>query len=271
MRKSLAFGVAVVAALTLVAGCDSGESSDSGAQTPGIPSSSVDPTPSATEPTTAPTAQPEPTQTPTAAPKPTKLKSGAKGAAVLALQHRLVALGYWVGKTDGNFGSATQQAVYALQKASGLGRDGVVGPKTKQALDQGVHPKARSAPGTGHLIEINLTEQLLMVVDNGQVTQVFNTSTGSNKHYEYDGGTYLADTPPGHFTVGRQIDGWRHGPLGPLWRPKYFNGGIAVHGAPSVPAYPASHGCARVSIAAMNWLWANNKIPLKAKVWVYNA
>jgi lipoprotein-anchoring transpeptidase ErfK/SrfK len=71
--------------------------------------------------------------------------------------------------------------------------------------------------------------------------------------------------------MGRQIDGVRHGPLGDLWRPKYFNGGIAIHGSPSIPPYPASHGCARLSNAAMNWIWATNKIPLKTKVWVYNS
>ncbi|HWS33270.1 MAG TPA: L,D-transpeptidase [Actinoplanes sp.] len=70
-------------------------------------------------------------------------------------------------------------------------------------------------------------------------------------------------------SAGRQIDGWRDAPLGLLWRPKYFNGGIAVHGAPSVPPYPASHGCARVSIAAMTWLWKNDALPLKTTVWVY--
>jgi hypothetical protein len=36
-----------------------------------------------------------------------------------------------------------------------------------------------------------------------------------------------------------------------------------------VPPYPASHGCARVSITAMNYLWTTGKIPLKTKVWVY--
>ena len=270
MTRALTFAMVAAVAVTLAAGCDSGKSPDTGAQAPGVPSSSVDPAPSVPAPTTSATATPEPTQTPTPTP-PKKLKSGAKGAAVLTLQQRLVALGYWNGKTDGKFGSTTQQAVYALQKAAGISRDGVVGPKTQRALDQGVRPTARSKAGTGHLIEINLTRQLLMIVDNGRVTQVFNTSTGSNEHYEHDGETYLADTPTGHFKVGRQIDGWRHGPLGPLWRPKYFNGGIAVHGAPSVPAYPASHGCTRVSIAAMNWLWANNKLPLKTNVWVYKA
>jgi lipoprotein-anchoring transpeptidase ErfK/SrfK len=200
-----------------------------------------------------------------------KLKAGAKGAAVLTLQKRLTELGYWNGKADGKFGGTTQQAVYAVQKAADLDRDGVVGPKTQKALDEGVRPKAKSAAGSGRLVEINLKKQLLMFVDDGQVTAILNTSTGSNRNYEYQGQTYLADTPPGHFRVSRQIDGWRHGPLGPLWRPKYFNGGIAVHGAPSVPAYPASHGCTRVSISAMNWIWSTDKIPLKTKIWVYRA
>ncbi|MEU4155515.1 L,D-transpeptidase family protein [Actinoplanes sp. NPDC026670] len=196
-----------------------------------------------------------------------KLKSGLKGDDVLALQQRLTELGYWNGKADGKFGSTTQQAVYALQKAAGVNRDGTVGPKTWKALTEGVRPKARSTTGT--LVEIDLKRQLLLLVAGGQVTQIFNTSTGSNEYYEQEGQTYLADTPRGKFKVGRQIDGWRNAPLGLLWRPKYFNGGIAVHGAPSVPPYPASHGCARVSVAAMNWLWKNDAIPLKTRVWVY--
>jgi lipoprotein-anchoring transpeptidase ErfK/SrfK len=134
-----------------------------------------------------------------------------------------------------------------------------------------VRPTAKSKAGSGYLVEINLKKQLLMLVKDGQVVTTLNTSTGSNEHYEYEGQTYLADTPTGKFKVGRQIDGMRHGPLGDLWRPKYFNGGIAVHGSPSIPGYAASHGCARLSNAAMNWIWATDKIPLKTKVWVYNA
>ena len=195
------------------------------------------------------------------------LRNGDKGAEVKALQERLTALGYWNGKADGNFGSLTRQAIFALQKAAGLTRDGVVGPKTRRALKSGVRPKATSS--TGHVVEINLRRQLLLLVDHGEVRTILNTSTGSNQYYEYEGERYLAVTPRGRFRASRQIDGWRNGPLGPLWRPKYFNGGIAVHGAYSVPPYPASHGCARVSIPAMNWIWASNKLPLKTRVWVY--
>jgi hypothetical protein len=274
MRKALTYAVAVAAAVSLASGCGSDDSPDTGAQAPAVRSSAPAESPSATisaPSAPSPTASSSPSATPTPSPSatPKKLKIGAKGADVLALQKRLTELGYWNGKADSKFGGTTQQAVFALQKAAGIGRDGVVGPKTQKALDQGVRPAARSKAGTGHLVEISLKKQLLMIVDDGRVTRVFNTSTGSNENYEHDGQTYLADTPRGRFKVGRQIDGWRHGPLGPLWRPKYFNGGIAVHGAPSVPPYPASHGCSRVSVAAMNWLWANDAIPLKTKVWVY--
>jgi peptidoglycan hydrolase-like protein with peptidoglycan-binding domain len=267
MRRARALAIAAAMALTLAVGCDSDQPAQTGAQPSGVPQTSApQPSPSSPSPTTA-TTPAEPSRTPTKPPAPRKLKSGATGADVRALQERLADLGYWNGKADGKFGSTTQQAVFAAQKAAGIGRDGTVGPKTRKALDQGVRPKARSTEG--HVIEISLKKQLLMVVDDGTVKQIFNTSTGSNEHYQYQGRTYLADTPSGKFKVGRQINGWRNGPLGPLWRPKYFNGGIAVHGAPSVPAYPASHGCARVSISAMNWMWSNDIIPLKTRVWVY--
>jgi peptidoglycan hydrolase-like protein with peptidoglycan-binding domain len=262
MRKVLTFVLTAGTALTLAAGCSGNGTTE--AQSPGVPSSpaSLSPAPS---PSVSPSASPKPTKRPA----PKKLKVGAKGAEVVALQTRLTELGYWNGKADGHFGGTTQQAVFALQKAAGIGRDGTVGPRTRKALDAGVRPKAKSKTGTGYLVEINLKKQLLMFVKNGAVIATLNTSTGSNMHYTYQGDTYLADTPTGHFKVGRQIDGVRHGPLGDLYRPKYFNGGIAVHGSPSIPPYPASHGCARLSNAAINWIWSTGKIPLKTKVWVY--
>lgn len=242
--------------------------SESRAATPG---GSTTGTPGATR---GPASSSPPGAAPTATPsrKPSagsdgKLTRGESGPEVLALQKRLAELGYWNGTADGEFGPLTVQAVYALQKAAGIGRDGAVGPKTRKALDQGVRPKAKSS--SGHRVEIDLKRQLLMIVDDGKVTKIFNTSTGSNENYQQDGNTYRAVTPPGKFKVGRQIDGWRHAPLGDLYRPKYFNGGIAIHGAYSIPPYPASHGCARLSIAAMDWLWKSGEVPIGTSVWVY--
>ena len=67
----------------------------------------------------------------------------------------------------------------------------------------------------------------------------------------------------------REIDGYRHAPLGTLYRPKYFYHGIAFHGYPSVPPEPASHGCVRVTNAAMDWLWEHDRAPIGRTVRVY--
>ena len=77
--------------------------------------------------------------------------------------------------------TAPQQAVWALQKAAGLPRDGVVGPDTWAALSGGVVPQPRTT--SGYVIEINLALDLLMVVDNGHLEWTLNTSTGGGYTY----------------------------------------------------------------------------------------
>lgn len=242
----------------LLAGCGTG----GGTQPPVDASITASTTPA---PTSSSAAGPEASPTPTS---PAVLRRGAEGPTVTALQQRLGELGYWLGPRDGRFGDLTQQAVYALQKAAGLSRDGVVGPKTRAALARGDRPSARST--AGHVIEIDLDRQLLLVVDDGKVGVVLSTSTGTFENYVSQGVTHLADTPRGHWRVYREVDAWDPSPLGRLYRPRYFNSqGIAVHGYPSVPPYPASHGCARVSLAAMDWIWEQDVMPIGARVWVY--
>lgn len=65
------------------------------------------------------------------------LRKGDKGEAVAALQKKLIGLGYDLGRwgADGDFGAATERAVKAFQKASGLTDDGIVGEKTRKALE----------------------------------------------------------------------------------------------------------------------------------------
>ncbi|RPF22418.1 L,D-transpeptidase family protein [Myceligenerans xiligouense] len=180
---------------------------------------------------------------------------GEQGEHVARMQERLRQLGYQVTSADGVYGGETWQAVVAFQKVAGLGRDGVVGPATQKALDNGVVPVSRYG-GTG--IEVDLGRQVLLVVENGTVTRTFNASSGNGESYEALGAQYVANTPSGSYTVYRQVDGMRESSLdlGSLYRPKYFTGGIAVHGSPSIPAYPASHGCIRVSNTAMDWIWS---------------
>lgn len=230
------------------------------------------PEPTVTRPApTTTTVAPKPTSTPKPTPKPVPtegdtLHAGDKGPYVKQVQQRLAALGYWNGTADGVYGGLTSQAVMALQKAAGLGRDGVFGPATRRALQNGVRPASRVG-GTG--IEIDKARQLLLVVRGGRVTMILNTSTGSGQQYTSQGVTRTALTPSGTFSTFRSVNHLDKGPLGDLWRPRYFNGGIAVHGAGNVPGYPASHGCARVSNPAMDMIWANDIMPIGGRVTVY--
>jgi len=192
------------------------------------------------------------------------LRPGSKGKAVLAAQKRLAALGYWLGTPDGVYGPATTHAVTALQKVAGLGRDGILGPKTARALAAGVRPKV--ATKSGDVVEVDLARQVLLVVHRGKARFVLNASTGSGRYYTVNGVTKHAVTPKGRYRVFRGVNGWDKGPLGSLYRPRYFNGGIAVHGYPSVPSHPASHGCVRVTLGAMDLLWSSKLLPIGRRV-----
>jgi len=195
------------------------------------------------------------------------LELGDSGPAVKALQVRLSSLGYWVGTPDGSFADSTQQAVWALQKAAGLVADGVVGTKTAAALEAGIVPKPRPAPG--YLVEVDLQDDLVMVVNDGKVLHILNTSTGGGYTYVEQGVTSVATTPSGVFHIYNVIDGLDVDPLGALWRPRFFYSGFAIHGDSYVPPYPVSHGCVRVSNEAIDWIWAANIMPIGTEVWVY--
>ena len=218
------------------------------------------PSPSTSKPSPKPTPKPTPTAGDT-------LKPGDSGAYVKTVQQQLSGLGYWLGSADGSYGSLTTQAVMALQKAAGISRDGVFGPQTRKALQAGVRPSSKIG-GTG--VEIDKSRQLLLVLRGGKVTTILNTSTGSGQPYTSSAGTpAIATTPSGSYSVFRAVDKLDKAKLGDLWRPRYFNGGIAVHGAGYVPGYPASHGCARVTNAAIDMIWADNLMPIGSRVVVY--
>ncbi len=65
----------------------------------------------------------------------TTLSLGDEGSDVADLQECLRGLGYDDSLVDGIFGTRTRSAVTDFQRAEGLVADGIVGPDTRQALE----------------------------------------------------------------------------------------------------------------------------------------
>jgi peptidoglycan hydrolase-like protein with peptidoglycan-binding domain len=63
------------------------------------------------------------------------IRKGSTGNPVRRAQKRLTLGGYDTGGVDGIFGAKTESAVKHFQKDRGLARDGIVGPKTWDAID----------------------------------------------------------------------------------------------------------------------------------------
>jgi peptidoglycan hydrolase-like protein with peptidoglycan-binding domain len=198
------------------------------------------------------------------------LHSGLAGPDVRALQRRLAQLHYDVGAINGTFGYDTLHAVIAFEKVQGLTRDGVVGLSVFRRLDRPRIPTLRHpADAASAGVEVDLAHQVLYYAVHRRIVRILDASTGGGyTYYDQDGSVHQAITPTGHFSVVYKRDGWVHAPLGDLWRPAYFNNaGYAIHGETEVPSYPASHGCVRVTVPAMNRLV--NLLPIGISVWIY--
>ena len=175
-------------------------------------------------------------------------------ADVQAVQERLAELGYDVGDPDGRFGGRTSYAIMAFQKIEGLDRTGDIDDGLQAAL-AAAGPPGPLAGGPATRVEIDLNRQVLMLWQGGVRTRILPISSGNGEEYCVDGECDIAVTPPGSFHIGRKAEGLEIAPLGELWWPMYFNGGIAIHGSPSVPPYPASHGCIRIPMYAAPTLY----------------
>jgi peptidoglycan hydrolase-like protein with peptidoglycan-binding domain len=214
-------------------------------------------------------------QVPAAEPAIAAVGSGS-GDATRVAQQRLLDLGFWLQEADGSYGLTTRQAVMAFQKYYGLTADGVLGQETANVMTA-LTERPQASAEAGSLVEIDKARQLIFFVREGTTEWILNTSTGSEIAYrepdqntpgEWQEGDSI--TRNGLHSVYRQrAEGWWEGDLGKIYRPKYFSGGEAVHGSNSIPNYPASHGCVRVSVPAMDWVWANDMMPMDIPVWVH--
>jgi L,D-transpeptidase catalytic domain/Putative peptidoglycan binding domain/PKD domain len=167
-----------------------------------------------------------------------QLAFGARGPSVRVLEQRLAAMSYALRGVDGSFGPDTVDAVLAFQKVHGLARTGRVDRTLWPRIFHSSTPAARYR---GNHVEVDKARQVLFEVRGGKVVLVVPVSTGAT-----------GNTPLGVWHVYRRVPGFDW----VLYYPTYFLRGFAIHGYPSVPAYPASHGCVRVPMWVAPRLYA---------------
>jgi peptidoglycan hydrolase-like protein with peptidoglycan-binding domain len=173
------------------------------------------------------------------------LTEGMSGADVLALQHRLAALHYWVPAFTGELSYDNVESLYAFQAVNGLAMSGKVDAATGRAL---VTPRTYTPRDTGTPtrieVDINTNKQLLVYYKNNAIALISHVSTG---RVDY------AITPTGTYTANIFMAGTIVVPLGVMYNPVFFtvNGeatNYAIHGDTEVPSVPDSHGCVRIPI-----------------------
>lgn len=161
---------------------------------------------------------------------------------------------------DGISGPVTRQRLCAARLALGLPTstaDMVPGSDEERLL---LAATTLPVPYTSAILSerwilIDRTCQIMFVGRGGElVDHVFPTSTGEAPYQ-----TRLQDrTPAFRYNPVLHNDGWHNSttypvaadnPLnGNMYKPLYFDGGQAIHGANNVPRYPASKGCARLRV-----------------------
>ena len=152
---------------------------------------------------------------------------------------RLSEMGYGTGRA----------ALITFQKWEGRKITGQLSRDEFDAIMGADAPAARDS-GYRH-VEVDLDRQVLLLTDGeGAVQKILPVSTGSNKHYKAKTMSGLAYTPRGRFRIYAKLPGWKKSPLGLLYYPNYFSDGLAIHGNPSVPQSPQSHGCIRIPMSA---------------------
>ncbi len=197
------------------------------------------------------------------------LARGDSGQRVAQLQQLLAEKGFYRGTIDGRYGARTQQAVMAFHKVNRLPRewDWRASDWDRLAAYTGPDNLPRR-PGEPDRFEIDITRQVAHLVKGGKLIATFPVASGNGELFTgRNGNLTRARTPRGDYRFQRSINGMRISYLGELWRPWYFVGGYAIHGSPSVPAYPASHGCVRLPMWEADWVFGKVYVGMPIHVW----
>jgi hypothetical protein len=202
----------------------------------------------------------------------TKIKKPNRGplnhAELKEAERRLAEMGYLTGRVDGTIDRDTRVGLITFQKWEGRRITSRLTRSEFNAIREANAPRAKDS-GYTH-VEVDLDRQVLLLIDReGVVKMILPVSTGSGKRYKEKRMSGLAYTPRGRFRIYNKLSGWRRSPLGLLYYPNYFSDGLAIHGNPSVPNSPRSHGCVRIPMFAASEI--SRQLPVGTIVLIYDA
>jgi peptidoglycan hydrolase-like protein with peptidoglycan-binding domain len=172
------------------------------------------------------------------------LRPGSRGPAVRLLQGQLARLGYVIGR-PGLYDARTARAVLAFRKVAGMRRTNIASSDVFRRLARGGGVFRVRFPSHGKHVEADLSRQVIALIRNGRAERIYPTSSGKPS----------TPTIRGHFKVYLKSPGTN---AKGMYMSSYFIRGYAIHGYPSVPVFPASHGCLRIpnseAVSVFNWL-----------------
>jgi hypothetical protein len=181
------------------------------------------------------------------------LHRGSGGPAVSLLNRLLRREGYYAPHGS-HFRNATGLAVLAYRKVHGMARTMSAPPTVLKTLADGRGSFKPKYPGQGRHVEVDLSHQVMALVDKGKAQYTFHVSSGKPS----------TPTIRGHFHFYRKDPGYNSEGM---YYSVYFIRGYATHGYTPVPTFPASHGCVRNPIPFARFIY--NWIHLGESIYVY--
>ena len=195
------------------------------------------------------------------------LGPGDSGPAVVLLQTVLTDARFYRGPISGEFDRATEYAALGFHKAAELPRTYDWNYRDWHRVER-FTPAPPARPGEPDRVEVDITRQILTLILDGEVAGIVPVSTGNGAAYLNGRGQLVySRTPRGDFKLTHHASGWQCSYIGCIYYPWFFTPSYAIHGYPSVPEYPASHGCVRVPTWESIWLDARLFVGMPMHVW----
>jgi hypothetical protein len=169
-----------------------------------------------------------------------------KGAIAHLYNQSLVDEGYYTGgHVSGKFNHGSQLATLAFRKVNNMARNYQYKPVIFEKLLQG-RGAFRPRYHEGHHVEVDISRQVMALVDGDKVAAVVHVSTGKPSTPTVRGTYHFYRKSPGYNSEG-------------MYFSIYFIRGYATHGYNPVPMHEAaSHGCVRnpipFSVYIYNWI-----------------